>query len=74
MIDRHATPEDFEKWEAHAATCSYLSLQYIIKDCLEAAEAMRHGNPIREGYYMDQASTYAGELQKRKKAMPSPAP
>lgn len=65
MIQAHATAEDFAKWEAHAATCSNDSLRYIIKDCLQAAEAMGHGNPIREGYYMDQASTYAAVLKAR---------
>ena len=43
-------------------------LLYAAKDCREAEAAMRGWNPIREGYYSDQASTYGMELHNRKVA------
>jgi hypothetical protein len=40
-------------------------LRYIVRDCRAAAANMRGWNPIREGYYEDQAFTYADELARR---------
>jgi hypothetical protein len=40
-------------------------LLYTVNDCRQAAEAMRGWNPIKEGFYMDQASTYGMELNRR---------
>lgn len=66
MITAPATASDFNKWEAHAATCDALSLRHIIKDCQQAAAGMRGWNPSREGYYLDQSYTYSAELSRRK--------
>lgn len=49
-----------EKW-AQKATKE--SLEYSIKDCREAIEAMPDG--LRVGYYQDEISVYRRELQKR---------
>ena len=40
-------------------------LLYTVNDCRQAAESMRGWNPIKEGFYMDQASTYGMELNRR---------
>ena len=67
MIREYATPEDFAKWRSHAETCDLGALRYIIRDCREAAQCMRGFNPVREGYYEDQAFTYADEYHRRLK-------
>jgi hypothetical protein len=64
MIE-YATPEDFAKWRSHAETCDVISLRFIIRDCRQVAENLRGFNPTREGYYEDQAFTYADELRIR---------
>lgn len=66
MRPEYATPEDFTKWRSHAETLCTVSLRYVIADCRSAAAGLRHSNPIREGYYEDQAFTYADELARRK--------
>lgn len=65
MRPEYATPEDFARWRSHAETCDLGSLRYIIRDCRQVAENLRGFNPIREGYYEDQAFTYADELSRR---------
>jgi hypothetical protein len=65
MISSPATAEDFKKWEREAKKLSIDSLRYVIKDCLDAALAMKGWNPTREGFYIDQASTFSQELKKR---------
>lgn len=60
-----ATVEDFKKWEEAAKACSNEQLLHIIRDCREAAQAMKTWNPVREGYYEDQAWTFADEYRKR---------
>jgi hypothetical protein len=65
MIVEYATPEDFAKWRSHAETCDLGSLRFIIKDCRQVAENLKGFNPTREGYYADQAFTYADELARR---------
>ena len=65
MIALHATAADFEAWETKARTMTNAELLYAARDCREAEEAMRGWNPIREGYYSDQASTYGMELKRR---------
>jgi len=55
-------------WEADAKRRNISELRYIIKDCREAEQAMRGGNPEKEGFYSDQAATYAMELGRRLKA------
>ena len=66
MIQQYATPSDFARWREHAEVCDVATLRYIIRDCRETARNMRNWNPIREGYYEDQAFTYADELARRK--------
>ena len=67
MIAEFATPEDFSKWEKHSKTLDLYSLKFIIEDCRSAAENMKGWNPIREGFYLDQAATYGMEYTKRRK-------
>lgn len=71
MIQDHATPEHFARWEAHAKTCDSYSLRYIIADCHKAAQNMRSFNTAREGYYLDQAATYGMELTRRNRELPA---
>ena len=70
MIQDHATPEHFTRWEEHSKTLDVYSLKYIIKDCISAAENMKGWNPNREGYYLDQAATYGMGLTKRNRDLP----
>ena len=65
MIAQYATPQDFQNWRDRAKFMSISSLRYVIQDCRSAAKAMRNWNPIKEGYYEDQAFTYADELRSR---------
>ena len=67
MICNPATAQDFSKWEREAKKLFIDSLRYVVKDCQEAAQAMRGWNPKREGFYLDQASTFGQELTKRMK-------
>jgi len=71
MITEHATPEHFARWESHAKTLDQYSLRYIVSDCKQAAAAMHSWNPAREGYYLDQASTYGMELTRRNRDLPA---
>lgn len=65
MISEYATPADFARWRSHAETCDLGSLRFIIRDCRATAANMRGWNPVREGFYEDQAFTYADELARR---------
>jgi len=67
VIANPATAQDFAKWEREAKRLSLDSLRYVINDCQEAARAMHGWNPEREGYYIDQGSTFGQELTKRTK-------
>lgn len=71
MITEHATAEHFARWESHAQTLDQYSLRYIVADCHKAAAGMRGWNPAREGYYLDQASTYGMELTRRNRDLPA---
>lgn len=62
----HATAADFANWRAKAAAMTISELLYSAKDCREAEAAMRGWNPIKEGYYSDQAATYGDELRRRR--------
>ena len=68
MRPDYATPEDFSKWEAHAKTLDLYALRYTIEDCQQAARNMQGFNPVREGFYADQASTYGMEYSRRVRA------
>ena len=67
MIQQHATPEDFQRWETRARLMSVSELRYAAADCRKAEAAMRGWNPAREGFYSDQAATYGMELARRRK-------
>jgi hypothetical protein len=71
VITEHATPEDFARWRSYAETCDLGALRFIIKDCRQVAENLKKFNPTREGYYADQAFTYADELARRLKTTSS---
>ena len=66
MTTEHATAADFTTWTERAKTMTVAALLYTINDCRQAAEGMRGWNPAKEGFYMDQASTYGMELNRRK--------
>lgn len=70
MIVDHATPSDFQRWRDHASSCDIGSLRFIIRDCREVAKNMRAFNTVREGFYEDQAFTYADELSRRLRKLP----
>lgn len=66
MIQAYATPADFVRWRNRAKLMSTAELLYTAADCRSAEAAMRGWNPIREGYYSDQACTYGDELRRRR--------
>lgn len=68
MTATYATATDFTAWAERAKSMTVAALLYTINDCRQAAEGMRGWNPIKEGFYMDQASTYGMELNRRKAA------
>lgn len=66
MIDRHATPEDFARWEAKARTMSAEALAWSSRDASEAARcAEEMGCDANAGRYRDEALTYLRELEGR---------
>ena len=65
MIATYATAADFTTWGERAKSMTVAELLYTVNDCRQAAESMRGWNPIKEGFYMDQASTYGMELNRR---------
>ena len=70
-FSKFATVEDFQRWEDHAKLLDCYTLKYIIKDCQSAEKCMRGFDPIREGYYSDQAATYGMELTRRNQLLPA---
>ena len=65
MRPDYATPEDFAKWEEHAKTLDAYALRFTVEDCQQASRNMKGFNPVREGFYQDQACTYGMELTRR---------
>lgn len=61
----HATADDFAKWQEHARGLDEASLRYIVRDCRQAERAIEGHNPVKAGYYADEAMTYADELRRR---------
>jgi hypothetical protein len=61
----YAMPSDFNRWRLHAGTLDTYALRWVIEDCRSVAANLRSFDPIREGYYEDQAFTYADELARR---------
>jgi hypothetical protein len=68
MRPEHATPQDFATWETRAKAMSAAELLFTVKDCQEAEAAMRGHNPVKEGFYSDQASTFGMELTRRRRS------
>jgi hypothetical protein len=62
----YATAEDFTRWSEQAAKMTVAQLHYAAQDCRKAEQAMRGWNPVREGYYSDQACTFGDELRRRR--------
>jgi hypothetical protein len=67
-LRRHATAEDFQNWESKAKTMDYAELKYAAKECREVASLWRGVDGMVEGFYDDQASTYATAARRRKMA------
>jgi hypothetical protein len=67
MIANYATPADFANWETKAQAMTDAELLWSAKDARAAAQAMRGWNPIAEGRYDDEASTYGMELTRRRR-------
>ena len=65
MNQEYATAEDFAKWRSQAELMTNACLRYTVADCRQAEAAMRGWNPIKEGYYSDQACTFGDELRRR---------
>ena len=65
MIQLHATPADFAHWREQAEKMTLSELRFAAADCRQAEDAMRGWNPIREGYYADQAFTFGDEIRRR---------
>ena len=61
----YAMPSDFNRWRFHAETLDTYALRWVIEDCRSVAANLRSFDPVREGYYEDQAFTYADELARR---------
>ena len=65
-IRRHATAEDFCNWEAYAAKLTDAELFYAARDCRKVEAIWRNIDPVVEGFYSDQASTFGTELYRRR--------
>ena len=68
MIRRHATAKDFATWESKAKSMTTAELMYVAKECREVASLWRGEDAMVEGFYDDQASTYATVLRRRQRA------
>lgn len=66
MIAEYATEHDFAKWRSQAESMSLAALRFTTQDCRQAEAAMRGWNPVKEGFYSDQAATYGDELRRRR--------
>lgn len=56
---------DFSRFEAKAKDMNNLALESSIRDCVAAARACSGHDTRREGAYMDEASVYRLELNRR---------
>jgi len=66
MIRRNATAADFQNWETLAAEMSDAELLYAARDCRKVESLWRHHDPMVEGFYSDQASTFGTVLNRRR--------
>jgi hypothetical protein len=69
MIQEHATAADFTRWREQAERMTMAELYFAAADCRKAESFMRGWNPIREGYYSDQACTFGDEIRRRKSGL-----
>ena len=67
-LRRHATVDDFKKWESKAKTMTDSELRYVAAECREIASLWRGHDEVVEGFYDDQASTYATAARRRQLA------
>ena len=65
-IRRHATVEDFQRWEALAQGMTVAQLYYAAADCRKVEAIWRNVDGMVEGFYSDQAATYGTELYRRR--------
>lgn len=65
-IRRHATAEDFQKWEEQAKQMTDQQLWYAARDCRQVEQNFRGFDPMVEGFYSDQAATFSDELRRRR--------
>jgi hypothetical protein len=65
-IRRHATAQDFQRWETLAQGMSVAALRYAAADCRKVEACWRGHDPIVEGFYSDQAATFGTELYRRR--------
>ncbi len=68
MMNRPATAEDFTRWSERAVTMTTDALRWSIADALSASHAIDSHDPVRSGYYRDEALTYQNELNGREVA------
>ena len=66
MLTEYATAADFQRWREQAEKMTLAELYYSAADCRRAEYAMRGWNPVKEGYYSDQACTFGDEIRRRK--------
>ena len=67
-LRRHATVQDFQNWESKAKTMTDAELLYVASECRQIASLWRDEDPVVEGFYDDQASTYGTALRRRQLA------
>ena len=65
MIRRHATADDFNRWEESAAAMTDAQLHYAATDCFQTAQNWRGVDGMVEGFYLDQGCTFADALNRR---------
>jgi hypothetical protein len=66
MTQTPASAEDFARWAKRAKQATDCTLDYVIKDCREAALAMAGHDPIACQRYNDELFTYADEQMRRR--------
>lgn len=67
-IRRHATVQDFQRWEDLAAIMTDAELLASAMDCRTVEALWRGHDAMVEGFYSDQAGTYSLALRRRRAA------
>ena len=65
-IRRHATAEDFQRWQEMAQSMTVAQLRYAAADCRKVEAIWRNVDGMVEGFYSDQAATFGTELYRRR--------